>query len=114
MLASPGLTVFIRLNTGAFFQGGLILEVKKMLQNQAIAVLMKIRFTFYWFLMGTLHEMVTWDKKHFGEWKRKQWCKKNKEIRSIKKLISFQAPPALGTLQQGVFVPCDCFVQRAH
>ena len=39
--------------------------------------------------MGTLHEMVTWDKKHFGEWKRKQWCKKNKEIRSIKKLISF-------------------------
>ena len=39
--------------------------------------------------MGTLHEMVTWDKKHFGEWKRKQWCKKNKEIRSLKKLISF-------------------------
>ena len=38
--------------------------------------------------MGTLHEMVTWDKKTLVR-KRKQWGKKNKEPRSFKKLISF-------------------------
>ena len=38
--------------------------------------------------MGTLHEMVTWDKNTLVR-KRKQWGKKNKEPRSFKKLISF-------------------------
>ena len=38
--------------------------------------------------MGNLHEMVTWDKNTLVR-KRKQWVKKNKEIRSFKKLISF-------------------------
>ena len=38
--------------------------------------------------MGTLHEMVTWDKNTLVR-KRKQWGKKNKEPRPFKKLISF-------------------------
>ena len=38
--------------------------------------------------MGTLHEMVTWDKNTLVR-KKKQWGKKNKEPRSFKKLISF-------------------------
>ena len=49
-LQAPGLPYyFIRLNTGALFQeggGGVILGVKKLLQNQAIALLIKIRFAF--------------------------------------------------------------------
>lgn len=50
-LQAPALPYyFIRLNTGALFQegggGGVILGVKKLLQNQAIALLIKIRFAF--------------------------------------------------------------------
>ena len=86
-LQAPGLPYyFIRLNTGALFQeggGGVIIASKP-----SYSIANQNTFCIYWFLMGTLHEMVTWDKNTLVR-KRKQWGKKNKEPRSFKKLISF-------------------------
>ena len=45
-LQALGLPYFIRKKHRGFVPGGLILGVKKLFQNQAIAVLMKIRFAF--------------------------------------------------------------------
>ena len=39
--------------------------------------------------MGPMLNMVTWYKKHLAGWQIMQWSKKNKEITSFKKLISF-------------------------
>ena len=67
-------------------------------------------------LMGPMLNMVTWYKKHLAGWQIMQWSKKNKEITSFKKLISFLFKVPLLCLPSSkvVFVPHDCILQRVH
>ena len=68
------------------------------------------------FIIGSLQLTVTWCKNRHVETQETHWDETNKELTSIKMVISFVClvPVRLLRLNMAVFVPCNCKLQRAY